>query len=86
MNLHRNSNLLVSVSSPAVLNSEYFAAARMENTNSSESHEIGELTEAQQNHGQEDLSNTRQVLRDLLKDSELSVYAEDVKIMTINGW
>ena len=73
------------MSSSALANSKISETKADNSKMNQRDRDAGELTAEQQSTGRTDTEITRQIRRDLLGDRKLSVYAKNIKIITVDG-
>lgn len=79
-------NLVVALFTAVLLSSMSFAETNNDNTETNKRDaSAAELTADQQKANGNDMEITRLIREDLMKKSDLSIYARNVKIITMNG-
>jgi hyperosmotically inducible protein len=69
-----------------VLSSQCFATTDADNTKVNERDRVSsEMTADQQAHNSNDMSITRRIRQDVMKDGSFSTYAKNVKVISVNG-
>ncbi len=87
MNLFQKFNFMTAIVTLAFVGSNSFSeGTASDNTKTNERDQSSyELTADQQSLSRKDAELTRQIRKEIMKDKSLSIYAQNVKIISMNG-